>query len=206
MNFKEIPKMNEGNENLVKKNDGRVFEKGKSPLEILFPKKEMEKNDNLEFKKSYCNIDKNIEVHLPKENGIWESEKGNSRWVPSDEYIPKSCNPENKSFGEIKKEYNFEGIDFRDSKPDFSKFSKGEVQIEDFGVNRTLNFRKADELLAVKEGKTVKEIKDFRKDSKYTWHEIDSSGKMELIPAIIHANIPHSGGISEKKNELKGVK
>lgn len=146
---------------------------------------------------------------LPKSGGEWESEKGDSMWVPDGGYIPLKNNPEGKTWSEIKKEFGIEGIIFKDGEPDFSPISEGTVEIEDFTEDRNANFTQADEKLAEKwtsenkDGKSWSpaEVKAYRKEHKLSWHERSDQKTMDLVPSIIHGNIPHSGGISEAKKE-----
>lgn len=133
--------------------------------------------------------------------GNWEGQRGNSKWIPKDDEIPAKNNPENLTWGEIKKKHNIDGIDFKDGEPDFSEVSKATVEIDDFTENRNDNFYQADEKLAKEQGKTVSEVRAWRKENKYTWHECSDCKTMELVPSEVHGNVSHQGGISEIKNK-----
>lgn len=147
------------------------------------------------------NYEKNS--YLPKEGGAWTGEPGNSEWVPDNEVKPKDkcekTNPQNQSWDEIKKEYNFNSIKFKDGEPDFSEVSKGTVEIDNFTDNRAKNFNQADEKLAQQRGCSPEEVKKWRKENNYTWHECKDCKTMQKVPSKVHGNIPHSGGIAEKK-------
>lgn len=157
------------------------------------------KKNNTEDNKSETNCYDNIQ--LPKNNGSWSGEVGNSKWIPDPNYAPKLFNPEGLTWEEILKPYNVKNIPFRDGKPDFSKFAKSrEVKIDEFTPCRAKNFAAFDKKLADIEGKTVKETSEYRKKNGLTIHEKDKEGTMFLVASIIHGNIPHSGGISELKN------
>lgn len=139
---------------------------------------------------------------LPKSDGVWEGERGDSLWISDADKIPEKSNPDGKTFGEILKSYNMEGIKFNKGEPDFSEVSKGEAHIAEFTDNRDKNFKQADEYIAEKRGCSPEEVKEWRKKNDYTWHERRDCETMDKVPSIIHNNVPHSGGISEKKREI----
>lgn len=155
-------------------------------------------------------ITKDITHRTPESNGEWTGERGNSTWIPDHDYIPpeKSRNPENPysnpdnlTWGEILEKYGIEGIEFKDGFPDFSPISKGTVEIDNFepggtdAMNR--NFAKADIALAEQKGCTPAEVKQWREDNNYTWHECEDQKTMQKVPNEVHANIPHDGGRSQ---------
>lgn len=145
---------------------------------------------------------------FPLNGGIWTGERGNSNWIPNDNVIPtnrKGSNPEGKTNREIKDKYKFEFIPFKDGEPDFSKVAKGEVQIENFSEKRPKNYSQADIQLAKERGCTPQEIKKWRIENKYTWHECKDCKTMQLVPIEVHGNIEHKGGISEMKAKNKEV-
>ena len=153
--------------------------------------------------------------HLPKSNGIWTGERGNSDWIPNADYIPPGknagdggTNPDKKNWGQIFKKYKIEKITFKDGDPDFSPVSKGEVKIDDFSTDRDYNFSQADEKLAKEKGYSPEEVEKWRKENKYTWHELRDCKTMQKVPREVHNHVEHSGGISELKNkennEVKG--
>lgn len=137
--------------------------------------------------------------HLPKSNGKWEGGIGNSKWIPDDDKIAGKANPNKKSWKQIKKEFNIDGIVFVDGEPDFSVVSRAKAHIDDFSESRYKNFKQADEYIAKKRNCTPQEVKQWRKNNKYTWHEREDCKTMDKVPSIVHNNIPHSGGISVKK-------
>jgi len=150
--------------------------------------------------------DEIIQSILPRENGCWSGEPGNSIWYPDGDYTPPEkgkekpySNPENLPWDEILEKYGIKGIPFKDGEPDFSEVSKGTVEVEDFSTDRDANFTKADIELAKQWGCTPDEVKDWRKENGCVWHECKDMKTMHLVPHEIHANIAHSGGISEAK-------
>lgn len=136
---------------------------------------------------------------LPRENGRWGDEPGNSPWIFTVEYIPKKSNPENQTWGEIYNEYGINSVKFENGELNLRDICKGEVKIEGFSTNRSDNFDKADIALAEKRGCTPEEVSEWRKENKYTWHEMSDMKTMQKVPSKIHNNTPHSGGIAAKK-------
>ena len=141
---------------------------------------------------------------LPQNGGEWSGERGNSRWWPNRDEIPKDrhgTNPEHKTWNEILNEYGIESIPFVDGYPDFSEVSKGQVEIDDFTENRDANFAQADEKLAEQRGCTPQDVKDWRKAHGYTWNECEDCKTMQKVPTEVHGNVSHSGGISVYKSQ-----
>lgn len=136
---------------------------------------------------------------LPRTDGEWDGEIGNSRWRPDPDYIPKKMNPKNETWGTILDKYNIDSIEFKDGYPDFSEIAKEEVQIDDFTEDRSINFDQADEKLAKEWECSPEDVEKWRKENKYTWHECEDCKTMQLVPSEVHGNISHSGGISEYK-------
>lgn len=140
---------------------------------------------------------------LPKNGGEWSGEPGNSDWVPDDDTVPgdrNGTNPDNKTWKDIKEEYGFDKIPFKDGEPDFSEVSKGQVEIDDFTDDRDSNFTQADEALAKQKGCTPEEVAKWRRDNGYTWHECKDCKTMQKVPTEVHGNVSHSGGVSEYKS------
>lgn len=173
-------------------------------------------NDSLNKKENYKELDSSkVSINileegqidnsrLPRNGGEWLGEPGNSEWNPDSKLIPgdrNGTNSDGKSWKEIKEEYKFETINFENNKPNFSDIAKGKVEIEDFSDNRRKNFVQADEKLAEQKGCSPNEVKQWRIDNKYTWHEEADCKTMIKVPSEIHGNIPHDGGISEIKSQ-----
>ena len=83
-----------------------------------------------------------------------------------------------------------------------NEVNEGTIEIKDFCEDRSDNFDKADIALAKIHGCMPGEVKKWRKEHGYTWHECRDMKTMQKVPSIIHNNISHSGGISQAK---KGV-
>lgn len=140
--------------------------------------------------------------NCPVENGKWEGERGDSKWIPDENYVPEKSNPDEKTWKEILDKYGIDGINFKDGEPDFSEISKGDVKIDNFTDNRSDNFDQADMKEAEKRGCSPEEVAKWRKDNKYTWHECRDMETMQKVPSEVHNNITHRGGISAKKGEM----
>ena len=132
-------------------------------------------------------------------NGSWDDFRGNSMWRPDREAIPTRYNPDGLTWGEILDKYGIEGIEYKDGDPDFSPVSKGEVEIDDFTDDRTSNFAQADEVLAKQKGCSPEDVKKWREENGYTWHECRDCKTMQKVSREIHNNMDHSGGVSEYK-------
>ena len=164
-------------------------------------------NEIADIKSEVAKFEK-INNFLPENGGEWSGEKGNSTWEPNRDEVPKRPPGNAKTWGEILDKYDIEGIEFKDGEPDFSTVSEGTVEIEDFSTDRNVNFTQADEKLAEQwttEGKdgrewTAQDVKNYRKENNLSWHERSDMKTLDLVPQEVHGNIPHSGGISEKKN------
>lgn len=159
--------------------------------------------DDRAFSYSVCEYDKpfirEYEKNCPIENGNWEKERGDSKWIPDLDYIPQKSNPEEKTWEEILDKYDIEGIQFNEGEPDFNEIDRGKVEIVDFSERREDNFAKADIEMAKKKDCLPQEVVAWRKENGYTWHECKDMKTMQKVPRSVHNNIPHSGGIAEIK-------
>lgn len=137
--------------------------------------------------------------NCPLENGHWEGERGNSKWIPDSDYVPRKSNPEGRTWGEILERYGIDGIEFKDGEPVFDNISKGTVKIEGFSSDRDDNFDKADIELAKQRGCSPEDVQQWRRENGYTWHECKDMSTMQKVPSEIHNNITHRGGVSNSK-------
>lgn len=191
-----------GNENLT---DTELFKqsekmKPETTIDILDKPiaKEIMPKEKEEWKNS-TEVDGEKYKNCPVNDGEWDGERGDSSWKPDREFIPKKSNPEEKTMGEIFDKYGIKSVDFKEGEPNFSEVSKGNVRIEPFSDSRVDNFDKADIELSKQHGCTPKEVRAWRKENAYTWHECRDMTTMQKVPGEIHNNITHSGGISEAK-------
>ena len=63
------------------------------------------------------------------------------------------------------------------------------------------NFDQADEKLAQQRGCTKEEVRQWRAENNYTWHERSDCKTMDKVPREVHGNVAHSGGISKMRNQ-----
>ncbi|KZK95309.1 MULTISPECIES: HNH endonuclease [unclassified Pseudovibrio] len=110
-------------------------------------------------------------------NGIWEGERGDSKWVPADGGKP---------------------VEYKNGFPDYGPHSKGDVDIAMTGKN-SKDFPAADKAMQEKLGDPT-----WRKPKGYTWHHKEDGVTMQLVPEHIHAtgrgaSTPHTGGAAMYK-------
>ena len=105
-------------------------------------------------------------------NGKWVGDRGDGTWVPSNGGPP---------------------VEYRNGFPDYSPFSKGDVDIPMVG-DHNLDFKNADAAMRKKLGDDSWEMPEG-----YTWHHNENGTTMQLVPQNIHAtgggaSTPHMGG------------
>lgn len=142
----------------------------------------------------------------PKGNsirGMWTGDRGESCYIPTD-----------KSILPILHMFKLESILYREGIPDFSVCAKITVSIESMSEIRRENFRKCDVRCAEEwnlkkyEGKSKwspNDIKQWRKENGYTWHERNDMLTCDLVPTKINKFFGHLGGVSECKKCKKRV-
>ena len=128
----------------------------------------------------------NPRSRLPRANGRWDGEPGNGTWYPN--------NADARSvLGE-------DGVPFRNGRPDFSKWSAGEVEF----VPGTLNGSDADFAHVYDRLKEAKNLPSRTAARQYlsnvglTPHHY-SDTIIQLIPTKLHGNIPHIGSASDMR-------
>lgn len=117
-------------------------------------------------------------------------------------------------------EVGVDGVLYKNAVPDFSPFAKAEVEIEHMvggkGANgnkaKNLNFQQANSKLAEKLNKNPElankfgmqagnikpsDIEKFRVKNDLTWHELNDTKTMQLVPMEINNTFGHLGGIGE---------
>lgn len=148
-----------------------------------------------------------LEKHrCPRNEGTWDGAEGNSKFIPDDNVVPKDrnySNTEGLTWSQIKERYEVDSVTFKDGYPDFSEVSKGNVEIDNFCTERYGvggNFDQADQKLAAQRACSVEEVRQWRNDNNYTWHDHQDCRTMQKVPREVHGNIPHDGGISKHKN------
>lgn len=134
----------------------------------------------------------------PRENserGEWDGKRGESKFIPFDEEII-----------DILKQFDLDGIEYKDGIPDFSDVSAQTLEIDNMTENRANNFRQCDERCADEWNKqqrggrtdwTAEDVYEWRKENGYTWHERNDMKTCDLIPTKINDYFGHLGGVSE---------
>lgn len=167
-------------------------------------------------------ITKNLMGGLPKDNGSWSGERGNSLWIPKQDYVPKGKgiyaynNLYGKTWKRILVENNCEGgIPFVNGEIDFSGAGvvKAEVTFQ-YGIreyfdkkelgrsNRYRLHESAFNLLASLSGVPVEKVRLWKEECFLVWHECCDLKTLQLVPREIHDNIPHQGGIALLKASI----
>lgn len=134
--------------------------------------------------------------------GKWEGERGESKFIPSGE-TDRSI-----AAKEALAERGMDGIEYRQAEPDLSGCAEAKVQIDNMTPYRPENFAQADEKCAEQWNKvkkdnrddwTADDVKSWRLENQYTWHECCDTRTMLLVPREIHSFFRHSGGVAECK-------
>jgi NAD+--asparagine ADP-ribosyltransferase len=142
----------------------------------------------------------------PTENsdrGEWTGKRGESKYIPSDEEIKT----------ELAK-HGLDGIEYRNGIPDFSEVAEATVEIENMSDDRDSNFKQCDQKCAEqwseegKDGKTdwtARDVRNWRRDNGYSWHERNDMKTCDLILPKINVYFGHLGGVAEcKKAKSRG--
>ncbi|MCC8046450.1 MAG: HNH endonuclease [Clostridiales bacterium] len=131
------------------------------------------------------------------ERGEWSEDRGESDFKPNDQEIQ-----------DILAKHGLESIPYKDGIPDFSKVSEATVEIDEMSENRSENFKQCDEKCAeqwnkeAKDGKndwTARDVKEWRQENGYSWHERNDMKTCDLVPTKINDYFGHLGGVSECK-------
>ena len=137
--------------------------------------------------------------HTPKDNSLND---GTPRWAGQrGESLCRSDSEEVKPHLE---KVGVNGVDYSDCIPDFSPFSKGDVEIPKMSETRygnNGNFMQADIALAEKKGCTPQDVANWREANKYTWHECNDRKTCQKIPSVINGKFGHLGGVAECKRD-----
>ena len=143
--------------------------------------------------------------------GGTDPSRGNGLFIPNNQTIFDGVFP-----GEgVKNDAGQYGVVYKDGIPDFSPYAVAEVKIDNMNEERkgpTGNFRQADielakqwglEELAVESGlekeEAYKIVEKWREDHDYTWHELNDTKTVQLVPTALNGTCRHLGGTSESK-------
>jgi RHS repeat-associated protein len=123
---------------------------------------------------------------LPRSDGYWDGEPGNSNWFS------------NKS--EVKNITGGEGVPFKDGHADFSKWSQGNFEFDNLTGHDT-DFDLVHGRLKEDFGlKSKAEAKRLMRRLGVTAHHHQDMKTIQLIPTDLHGNVPHEGGASKLRN------
>lgn len=134
------------------------------------------------------------------DRGEWTGERGESTYIPSDEAMK-----------ELLVQFGINGIEYKDGIPDFSKCSACTVEIDNMGSTRygeNGNFAQCDAKAAEqwnKEGRnekndwTARDVKKWREENEYSWHERNDMKTCDLVPTKVNDYFGHLGGVAECK-------
>lgn len=154
--------------------------------------------------------------HTPKEDselGSWEGERGESKFIPNENNEAANAAKEKLA------EYGMDGVEYESAEPDFSECCEAEVKIDKMTEHRENyidengeyqlgNFAQADAKCAEqwnaasRDGKddwTAADVRDWRRENQYSWHECCDTSTMQLVSRDIHGVFKHSGGVAECK-------
>ena len=150
--------------------------------------------------------------NIPTSGGRWTGEPGDSLWIPDESVVPPDkgySNMHGKTWGQIKAENGFQGINFIDGRADFKPVTKQEVtfdwdrelgrdgirHIVETGDRQYLH-EAAFSLLAKKLGGSVQEVKEYKERLNLVWHEEPDCETLRLVVREVHDNIRHFGGVA----------
>lgn len=146
----------------------------------------------------YSTYDERIK-QTPKEGtdrGEWGGVRGESVFYPSDDSM----------VSEILGKNGLDGITYENGIPDFSECSESSVKIGSMTENRAENFKQCDDKCAEqwnKEGHgektdwTPNDVKVWRRENGYSWHERNDMETCDLVPTEVNDYFGHLGGVSE---------
>ena len=134
------------------------------------------------------------------DRGNWEGQRGESKYVPSEN------TEKGRDVKQLLTEKGVDGIEYKNGEPDFSPMSENTVKIESMTEDRRKNFQQADiecaeQWNADKRGGrtdwTPVDVRDWRRENEYSWHERCDTETMDLVPTAINDYFRHVGGCSE---------
>ena len=161
-------------------------------------------------------VDQNVTPSvLPKRNGHWEGEEGNSKWIPDGDASVtwrKSGITHTKTYRDIIDRYGSDGIEYINKEPDFEPYEDSFIQhaeLEHFSDERTgsdgtytMASKAVAERLSQETGEkwTTQRVQEYMITHGLTWHECADRKTVRAVPAEINAAFKHSGGISVEKS------
>lgn len=128
-------------------------------------------------------------TRLPRTNGRWDGQPGNGTWYPD--------NADARSI------LGDSGVPFRDGRPDFSSWSRGEIEFEPGILNGgASDFTRVYEQIKVAKGLPSNHAaQQYLRNAGLTPHHLNGT-VIQLIPTKLHGNIPHIGSASDLRGGL----
>ncbi len=123
-------------------------------------------------------------TRLPRTNGHWDGEPGESNWY--------SDNPA------VNAVTDNQPIPFKDGRPDFSEWSRGDIEFEPGTLDGSQNdFTEVYKYIQEQKGlPNQTAAKQLLSDLGLTPHHLDAN-TIQLIPTDLHGNIPHIGSAAD---------
>ena len=152
---------------------------------------------------------------LPQNNGHWEGDEGDSKWIPDENAIVtwrKGGVTHEESYAEILERYGIDGIEYLNKEPDFSQVEDaviGHIELDDFSDKRSgeggtyaMASDAVAECLSSETGEvwTRQRVQEYMDEHGLTWHECSDRRTVRCIPTEINAAFKHTGGIGMQKS------
>ncbi len=148
---------------------------------------------------------------IPKNEGHWTGEPGNSKWIPNPNHHPHKgiySNMNDKTWEQILKENNIDGINFKNGEPNFDNLAKYETNVDYNSLSDKIKEQLLSEKrersglhdyvydkIAREQGITRERLIEIKEKLNLVPHET-SDGRVLLVPREIHDNIIHEGGVA----------
>jgi hypothetical protein len=126
----------------------------------------------------------NPRTRLPRTNGKWEGDPGNGKWY--------------SEHNDVLEVTGGKPVEFKNNRPDFSPWSKGQLKFKEGQLNGTDSDFKLvyEKLMKAKGFNTINQAKNWLREKGLTPHHFDNN-TIQLIPTKLHKNVPHIGSASD---------
>lgn len=121
------------------------------------------------YRSSRYSADNSIK-NVPRTGGNWSGVRGDSKWSPDRNTVPKKYNPNNKTWGQILDENGIDGIDYLDGEADLTKISVLQTTID---FDTELSAKAKDGLLSPKKNRQHLHMEVFEKMAKENGCSVD---------------------------------
>lgn len=148
---------------------------------------------------------------IPKNDGHWTGEPGNSKWIPNPNHHPHKgiySNMNDKTWEQILKENNIDGVNFKNGEPNFDNLAKYETSVDYNSLSDKIKEQLLSEKkersglhdyvydkIAKEQGLTRERLIEIKERLNLVAHET-SDGRVLLVPREVHDNIIHEGGVA----------